>query len=64
METNIQQLKCGECGEEKHKIYQRENGEIITECIKCKSQTEIVITEPKIITRNNFGSGSLCVLRG
>jgi uncharacterized Zn finger protein len=64
METNIQQLKCGECGEEKHKIYRRENGEIITECIKCKSQTEIVITEPKIITRNNFGSGSLCVLRG
>ena len=62
METNIQQLKCGGCGEEKHKIYRRQNGEIITECVECKSQTEIVVTEPKIITGNVSGDGSLCVL--
>lgn len=62
METNLKQLKCGGCGEENHRIYQRENGEIITECVSCKSQTEIVIEKPEIITRNNSGSGSLCVL--
>ena len=62
METNIQQLKCGECGEERHKIYRRKNGEIITECIHCKSQTEIVVTAPTIITNNVSGGGSLCVL--
>ncbi len=62
METNIQQLKCGGCGEEKHKIYRRQNGEIIAECIKCKSQTEIVITVPNIVTKNVSGGGSLCVL--
>jgi hypothetical protein len=43
METNIKQLRCGECGESRHEIYQRESGEIITECIKCKSQSEIYI---------------------
>jgi len=61
METNIQQLKCGSCGQENHRIYQRQNGEIITECIRCKSQTEIIITIPKIILRNNDGDGTLCV---
>lgn len=60
METNIEQLKCGECGEENHKIYTRPNGELITECVKCKSQTEIVVTAPKIMLRNNSGSGTLC----
>ena len=59
METNIQQLKCGECGKEEHKVFQRANGEIITECVCCKSQTEIVISPPKITLRNNSGSGTL-----
>jgi len=61
METKIEQLKCGECGEEKHKLYLRPSGEIITECVKCKSQSVIKITEPKITISNNFGGGTLCV---
>lgn len=60
METNLKQLQCGECGEAKHNVYQRPNGELITECTKCKSQTEIVVTEPKIKLQNLNGSGTLC----
>lgn len=60
METNIEQLKCGQCGGENHKVYTRPNGELITECCNCKSQTEIVITQPKIILRNISGGGTLC----
>jgi len=58
-ETGLQQLRCGECGETKHNLFIRLNGEIIAECIKCKSQSEIVITEPKIVIKNNAGSGTL-----
>lgn len=61
MELDLKQLKCGECGEDKHKLYLRKNGEVIAECTKCFSQSEIVITEPKIRIRNNYGSGTLCV---
>lgn len=61
MELDIQQLRCGQCGELKHVLYLRPNGEIITECITCKSQSEIVITKPKIEIRNNEGMGRLCV---
>jgi len=61
METEIKQLRCGECGESKHELFQRPNGEIVAECIKCKSQSEIVISKPKIQINNNEGMGTLCV---
>jgi len=61
MEIGIEQLKCGECGEAKHCLYLRLNGEIIAECVKCKSQSEIVIIQPEIKIRNNSGMGTLCV---
>jgi len=61
MEIKLEELKCGECGNEKHKLYLRPNGEIITECCKCKCQSEIIVTKPEIKIRNNFGSGTLCV---
>ena len=62
METNLKQLRCGECGEPKHRLFIRENGEIIAECIECKSQTEITIhNKPKIVLSNLSGDGSLCV---
>ena len=61
METNLKQLKCGECSNDKHLLYQRKNGEMIAECSKCKSQTEIITTKPKIILNNIFGDGSLCI---
>ncbi len=60
METNIEQLKCGQCGNEKHLIYQRENGEILIECIECESTSQIIITKPKIKISNNSGLGTIC----
>jgi uncharacterized Zn finger protein len=62
METEIKQLRCGECGEEDHKIYTKPTGELITECINCKSQSIISITEPKITISNYDGYGTLCKL--
>jgi hypothetical protein len=61
METNVKQLLCGECGERKHELYVRPNGEIIAECCKCKSTSEIKVTKPKITIGNNSGKGTLCV---
>jgi hypothetical protein len=62
METDIKQLRCGACGEKMHELYLRPTGEIITECIKCHSQSIIFIyNEPKIVIKNNSGDGTLCV---
>lgn len=61
METNVKRLRCGECDEEKHLLYVRQNGEILTECTKCGSISEIVVTNPEIIINNISGSGTLCV---
>jgi len=61
METNLEQLRCGQCGCYYHNLYKRENGEIVAECRDCKSTSEIVITQPEIIIKNNSGLGTLCV---
>jgi len=61
MEEKIEQLKCGQCGNEKHKLYIRPNGEIIVECIECESQSQIIMKKPEIIIRNNSGLGTICV---
>lgn len=55
----VTKMYCGQCGNTKHEIYKRKNGEIITECLKCGSQSEIIITQPQIIIRNNKGLGTL-----
>lgn len=60
METEIKQLHCGQCGEARHLVYERSNGEIIVECIACKSSSEIVITKPEIRINNNSGLGTIC----
>jgi uncharacterized Zn finger protein len=59
--NNLEQLKCGQCSEEKHLLYVRQNGEILAECIKCGSTSEITITKPKIVIGNVSGDGTLCV---
>ena len=61
METKLEQLSCGECGEIRHNLYLRPNGEVVVECTKCKSQSEIIIPPTKIEIRNNAGYGTLTV---
>ena len=60
METNINQLKCGHCGTEHHVAYVRQNGEILLECTKCGSTSEVVITSPEIVIHNVSGLGTIC----
>ena len=60
MEINLEQLKCSCCCNEQHLVYQRKNGEILFECIKCKSVSEIRINKPKIVIRNVSGMGTIC----
>ena len=48
METNLEQLRCGQCGQKKHELFIRPNGEIITECITCKTKSVITLTKPQI----------------
>lgn len=61
METNLSQLSCGNCGADQHILYMRLNGELIAECHQCKSKTEIITNNPKIILRNIEGLGTLCI---
>ena len=61
METHIKQMKCGGCGEEKHRIYMRETGEIVTECITCRSSSELTIPQPRLTVKYLSGDGNLCV---
>lgn len=61
METGLKQLKCGQCAETKHELYLRQNGEIIVECIKCKSRSEIKVTKPKVVIGHVEGDGTICV---
>jgi NAD-dependent SIR2 family protein deacetylase len=61
METKLEQLRCGQCGEKKHKLYLRPNGEIVVECVNCKSRSEITITHPKIVIGHNDGDGTICI---
>jgi NAD-dependent SIR2 family protein deacetylase len=61
MEINLEQLKCGQCSEKKHELYLRENGEIITECVGCKSQSVITLIKPRMVIEHNSGDGTLCV---
>ena len=42
MIENAEKMSCGNCGEEKHKIYWS-NGRIITECCKCGNLSKINI---------------------
>jgi hypothetical protein len=37
METNLNQLRCGQCGETKLSLYLRTNSEVLAECIRCNS---------------------------
>ena len=61
METNLEQLRCGQCGEKKHELYLRQNREIVVECISCKSRSEITVTHPKIVIGHVEGDGTICV---
>jgi hypothetical protein len=52
MDIEIDQFKCGQCGEEKHKLYRRDitvegvhHWEILTECTKCQLKS-IITLEP------------------
>lgn len=61
MITRLKQLKCGQCGQELHRLYLYPSGEVVAECIDCESQSIIEVTEPKIQIANLAGLGTLCV---
>jgi hypothetical protein len=49
METTKRQLKCGNCGNEKHTLYLIEEREsILAKCVKCNNLSEITVVAPKI----------------
>ena len=60
MLTNVEQYKCGGCGNETVKVYAKEgielDGEVnplLLECTKCKSITTVEIIKPRMV----FGWG-------
>lgn len=64
MYTKLQQYRCGNCGNTTYNIY-RENDHaqrLITECIQCKSQTEIAIKPAEIILQWGHNSNGIMCL--
>ena len=62
MKTKLEQLRCGECGGEIHKLYLRPaSEEIVVECVSCKSLSVISIPKPQLKIENYSGGGTLCV---
>lgn len=61
MEVDIQQFRCGSCGEKKHELYIKPTGEVLVECIKCRNVSIISITEPKLKIENHRGDGCIAV---
>ena len=61
MITKVEQLRCGECGQELHRLYRTKEGNLIAECCKCESQSIIKIIPAEILIRNHSGSGTLCI---
>lgn len=66
MDTNIEQMRCGQCGTDAHKVFAPQQNQTITqtnvlylECCHCKSVTEIGIMQPKITISNHSGRGTL-----
>ena len=60
MKTKEYKLTCGQCGNEKHLVYKRENGEILLECVMCNSVSLITIINPIIVIKNESGLGTIC----
>lgn len=48
MLEGIAKLRCGACGEDTVRIFRSPHGRIFTECIGCKSLTEMKVADPKI----------------
>lgn len=59
------QLKCGGCGGELHKLYRIEGGErdgdILVVCVdpKCRSQSRLTVTAPTVEIEHDGGDGTL-----
>lgn len=60
METDLKQLRCGSCGEEKHRLYTKDN-KIYVQCYKCCSISILSVSQPKINIDNHSGDGTITV---
>ena len=48
METGLEKMRCGNCGESAVDIYSDSKHKTIIECCNCKNTTELVVKQPKI----------------
>jgi hypothetical protein len=56
MDKNL--FKCGECGQELHRLYFHPSGNIIVECVGCRSQSELK-ADTLLSIKNYKGPGTL-----
>lgn len=54
-------FKCGECGQELHRLYYHDSCKIIIECTDCRSKSELK-TNTLLSIANYKGPGTLCLL--
>ena len=55
-------MKCGSCGNDKHTIYLKGNGNVIVKCTQCKNQSEIKPVPVELAIINHKGDGCICVM--
>lgn len=64
MYEKLEKYKCGGCGNDQYEIFKEQDSQtrLITECTQCGSQTEIIVTQPKIeIKWGESGSGIMAI---
>lgn len=60
METNLDRMACGQCGELKHILYIDQDKNLHIECSRCGNVSKVTVTTPEIKIRNEVGIGVIC----
>ena len=54
-------MKCGSCGNDKHVLYIKDNGNVIVKCTQCENQSVIKPRPAELTINNHKGDGCICV---
>ena len=57
----MEKMRCGSCGQENHKVFLKNNGDIVLKCTQCENESIIFVIPQKLTISNHKGNGLICV---